>query len=153
MIDPHHSSRARVNPRYRYQLTHSFADRRRETASMRHRYPQCVPVVCEPDMGIAPSDAGLLTGRHRLQRELDRAKFLVPTEASIQQLLLLLRSRLLLEAEQAVFLFVDNELPPSCACIGDIYAQRKDDDGFLYMTYSIESTYGAKLPRGHAPWM
>ena len=33
-------------------------------------------------------------------------------------------------------------LPPSSASMGSIYAEHKDEDGFLYVAYSGENTFG-----------
>jgi len=42
----------------------------------------------------------------------------------------------------AKFIFVNNTLPASAAVMSQIYKEHKDEDGFLYMTYSGESTFG-----------
>jgi len=53
------------------------------------------------------------------------------------------RQRIKLAPEQAIFLFVDNgTLPPSVAALQNVYDKYKDEDGFLYMTYSGENTFG-----------
>ncbi|EAN94896.1 microtubial binding protein, putative [Trypanosoma cruzi] len=133
--------------KYRYQRTHTFAERQKEVATIRGRFPQHVPVVCEPASIDTVLSAGPISDRCRLLRDLDCSKFLVPGDASMQQLMVLLRSRLVLDAEQAIFLFIDDAVLPNSACVGDLYAQRKDADGFLYMTYSIESAFGGAAVR------
>jgi len=51
--------------------------------------------------------------------------------------------RIKLAPEQAIFLFVNKgTLPPTVAALQEVYDQCKDDDGFLYMTYSGENTFG-----------
>ncbi|GES78331.1 autophagy-like protein 8 [Rhizophagus clarus] len=35
-------------------------------------------------------------------------------------------------------------LPPTAALMSSIYEEHKDDDGFLYITYSGENTFGQK---------
>jgi len=47
-----------------------------------------------------------------------------------------------LNQEQAIFLFVNDMLPSSSALVSALYAQNKDPDGFLYMTYSAETSFG-----------
>ncbi len=44
--------------------------------------------------------------------------------------------------EKAIFMFVRNVLPPTAALMADVYADHKDEDGFLYITYSGENTFG-----------
>ncbi|RNF25808.1 Atg8-like protein 2 [Trypanosoma conorhini] len=136
-----------MSRRYRYQRTHTFAERQKEVLTIRGRFPQHVPIVCEPASSDTALGAGAISDRYRVLRDLDCSKFLVPGDASMQQLMVLLRTRLVLEAEQAVFLFIDDTVLPNSACVGDLYAQRKDTDGFLYMTYSIESAFGGTFVR------
>ena len=51
--------------------------------------------------------------------------------------------RIKLAPEQAIFLFVaSGTLPPSVAALQAVYDKYKDEDGFLYMTYSGENTFG-----------
>ncbi|KAJ6186307.1 Autophagy-related protein 8 [Penicillium mononematosum] len=44
--------------------------------------------------------------------------------------------------EKAIFIFVDEVLPPTAALMSSIYEEHKDEDGFLYITYSGENTFG-----------
>jgi GABA(A) receptor-associated protein len=44
--------------------------------------------------------------------------------------------------EDAIFLFIGNNIPPSSYNIGNLYHKYKDKDGFLYMQYSKENTFG-----------
>ena len=53
-----------------------------------------------------------------------------------------MRKRIKLAPEKAIFIFVNNVLPPTAALMSQIYAEHKDEDGFLYITYSGESTFG-----------
>lgn len=55
-----------------------------------------------------------------------------------------IRKRIKLPADSAIFVFVNNTLPPAAALMSQIYQQHADADGFLYVTYSGESTFGAK---------
>ncbi|KAG8341319.1 putative microtubule-associated protein 1A [Trypanosoma vivax] len=130
---------------YRYQATHSFHVRLKETTAVRSRYPDHVPIICEPAQGHESSqcdDALFSSARRRVQRELDRSKFLLPEKSTMTQLMILLRRRLLLEEGQGVFVFVGGELPPNSSCVGDLYRKWRDPDGFLYMSYGIENTFG-----------
>jgi len=53
-----------------------------------------------------------------------------------------------LKPEDSIFLFVQDKkekqdvLPPSSALMTTIYDKHKDEDGFLYITYSGENTFG-----------
>lgn len=52
------------------------------------------------------------------------------------------RKRISLPPEKAIFVFVKNSLPPTAALMSAIYEKNKDADGFLYVTYSGENTFG-----------
>ena len=53
-----------------------------------------------------------------------------------------IRKRLKLPAEKAIFLFVNGSIPPTAAMLNTIYEQHKDKDGFLYISYSDENVFG-----------
>jgi GABA(A) receptor-associated protein len=59
-----------------------------------------------------------------------------------------IRKRIKFNPEKAIFIFVNEMLPPTAALISSIYEEHKDEDNFLYITYSGENTFGAfELPR------
>lgn len=55
-----------------------------------------------------------------------------------------IRKRIKLSAEKAIFIFVNNTLPPTAALMSAIYEEHKDEDGFLYVTFSGENTFGSE---------
>lgn len=74
--------------------------------------------------------------------DIDKKKYLVPADLNVGQFVYVIRKRIKLEAEKAIFIFVDNVLPPTAAIMSCIYDEHKDEDGFLYVTYSGENTFG-----------
>ncbi|KAF4389500.1 hypothetical protein G4B88_006559 [Cannabis sativa] len=73
---------------------------------------------------------------------IDKKKYLVPADLTVGQFVYVIRKRIKLSAEKAIFIFVDNVLPPTGAIMSAIYEEKKDEDGFLYVTYSGENTFG-----------
>ncbi|KAH9733194.1 Autophagy-related protein 8f [Citrus sinensis] len=73
---------------------------------------------------------------------IDKKKYLVPADLTVGQFVYVIRKRIKLSAEKAIFIFVDNVLPPTGAIMSTIYDEKKDEDGFLYVTYSGENTFG-----------
>ncbi|GMG98683.1 hypothetical protein Nepgr_000523 [Nepenthes gracilis] len=65
-----------------------------------------------------------------------------PRDLTVGQFVYVVRKRIKLSPEKAIFIFVKNFLPPSAAMMSAIYEENKEDDGFLYMTYSGENTFG-----------
>ncbi|MCO5573580.1 hypothetical protein L7F22_027352 [Adiantum nelumboides] len=77
----------------------------------------------------------------------DAAKTLTPTMVRPRstpkgQFVFVICKRIKLEAKKAIFIFVNNVLPPTIALMSSIYKEHKDQDGFLYVTYSGEKTFG-----------
>jgi len=74
--------------------------------------------------------------------EIDKKKYLVPCDQTVGQMVYVIRRRIKLDQQKAIFVFIDNVLPPTSALMSEMYDKYKDDDGFLYITYSGENTFG-----------
>lgn len=74
--------------------------------------------------------------------EIDKKKYLVPQDLTVGQFVYVIRKRIKLAPEKAIFIFVNNVLPPTAALMSAIYEEHKEEDGFLYITYSGENTFG-----------
>lgn len=69
----------------------------------------------------------------------------MPVDLTVGQFVYVIRKRIKLPSEKAIFIFVNDILPPTAALINTIYEEHKDEDGFLYVLYSGENTFGEKL--------
>jgi GABA(A) receptor-associated protein len=117
-----------------YRKTKDLAVRKQESKQLREKYPERVPIIVERFAGTS-------------LEELERKKFLVPKELLIGQFIYIIRNRIKLTPEQAIFLFINRTgkseiIPPSNTILSTIYEEHKDEDGFLYLTYSGENTFG-----------
>ncbi len=75
---------------------------------------------------------------------IDKNKYLVPNDLTVGQFLHVIRKRIKIDPSQSVFMYVnDNILPPTSATMVTLYRDYKDEDGFLYMSYCGENTFGA----------
>ena len=74
---------------------------------------------------------------------IDKKKYLVPSDLTVGQFCYVIRKRIKLAPEKAIFIFVNEVLPPNAALMSSIYDEHKDEDGFLYVTY-IELTVSTK---------
>merc|ERR1712226_1692651 len=61
----------------------------------------------------------------------------------VGQFYFLIRKRVSLRPEDALFFFVNNVIPPTSATMGSLYQEHHEEDFFLYIAYSDESVYGA----------
>jgi GABA(A) receptor-associated protein len=73
---------------------------------------------------------------------LDKKKYLVPSDLTVGQFVYVIRKRIKLSPEKAIFIFIDNRLPASASLMSTIYEELRDQDGFLYIKYSGENTFG-----------
>lgn len=69
----------------------------------------------------------------------------MPVDLTVGQFVYVIRKRIKLPSEKAIFIFVNDILPPTAALISTIYEEHKDEDGFLYVLYSGENTFGEKI--------
>ncbi|KAI9995513.1 hypothetical protein PInf_012578 [Phytophthora infestans] len=103
--------------------------RQAEAQRIRSKYPDRIPVICEKaDRSDIP--------------DIDKKKYLVPADLTVGQFVYVIRKRIKLSPEKAIFIFINNVLPPTAALMSNIYEEQKDVDGFLYITYSGENTFG-----------
>nr|NP_001285088.1 Autophagy-related 8a, isoform C [Drosophila melanogaster]AHN59558.1 Autophagy-related 8a, isoform C [Drosophila melanogaster] len=74
--------------------------------------------------------------------DLDKKKYLVPSDLTVGQFYFLIRKRIHLRPEDALFFFVNNVIPPTSATMGSLYQEHHEEDYFLYIAYSDENVYG-----------
>jgi GABA(A) receptor-associated protein len=112
-----------------FKEEHPLEKRQAESARIRDKYPDRIPVIVEKaDKSDIP--------------DIDKKKYLVPADLTVGQFVYVIRKRIKVSPEKAIFMFVNHVLPPTAALMADVYEDHKDEDGFLYITYSGESTFG-----------
>ena len=74
--------------------------------------------------------------------DIERHKFLVPNNLTVGQFIYIIRSRIECKSNQALFLFINGKIPPTSQSISLVYDSNKEEDNFLYVTYSGENTFG-----------
>ncbi|KAF5387062.1 hypothetical protein D9615_001791 [Tricholomella constricta] len=115
--------------RSKFKDEHPFEKRKAEAERIRQKYPDRIPVICEKaDRTDIPT--------------IDKKKYLVPSDLTVGQFVYVIRKRIKLAPEKAIFIFVDEVLPPTAALMSAIYEEHKDEDNFLYVSYSGENTFG-----------
>lgn len=76
--------------------------------------------------------------------DLDKKKYLVPTDLTVGQFYFLIRKRIHLRPEDALFFFVNNVIPPTSATMGTLY-QASGNSGLLFACSSIKATSTLKI--------
>jgi GABA(A) receptor-associated protein len=113
-----------------FKARHSFVNRVAEFERIRQRFPGRLPIIVE--RALRATDAPPLT----------KQKFLAPEGMSVGQFLYVLRKNMELPAEKALFIFCGDMLPTTAMQMKTLYHEYRDKDGFLYLSYSSESTFG-----------
>lgn len=95
------------------------------------KYPDKIPIIFFPSNN-AP--------------ELDKRKFLIPRDLLVLQINSIIRQKISLEPHQALFVYFGAdkkpELPNPNSIISEVYEKYKDKNGILYVTYSLENSFG-----------
>ncbi len=112
-----------------FKRDHSFAARKEEATRVRNKYPDRIPVICQKAKQCDMPD-------------IDKHKFLVPEDLTVGQFMYVVRRRMEVSEEKAIYLFVNNTIPPTSVLMQGIYQENKDEDGFLYVVFSSENTFG-----------
>tara|TARA_B100000029_G_C16716902_1_gene645423 strand:+ start:72 stop:452 length:381 start_codon:yes stop_codon:yes gene_type:complete len=114
-----------------YKNKYSFAIRSIESKRIMEKYPNRIPVICERS-----HDSDI--------PNIDKNKYLVPKDLTIGQFLFVIRKRIKLPPMKAIFLFIGEQyiIPPTSHLMSIVYDAYKDSDGYLYIKYSGENTFG-----------
>ncbi|KAH3902586.1 Autophagy-related protein 8 [Saccharomycodes ludwigii] len=112
-----------------FKSDYPFEKRKEESERIRRNFKNRIAVICEKaDKSDIP--------------DIDKRKYLVPNDLTVGQFVYVIRKRIRLPPEKAIFIFVNDTLPPTAALMHAIYEEHKDKDGFLYVQYSGENTFG-----------
>ena len=115
-------------PSFKERFT--FETRQDEALRIMKKYPDRIPIIVERSSSDTTTEL------------INKNKYLAPSSLTVGQFVYVIRKRLVLAPEKAIFLFIGGILPPTASLLGSIYDERKDRDHFLYITYSGENTFG-----------
>lgn len=83
-------------------------------------------------------------GEFKQTPKINRCKYISPRDISFGQFAVEIRKNIpRIDSSVAIFYYLSNNmLPTNSTLMGNIYDQHKDEDGFLYITYCAENTFG-----------
>lgn len=111
-----------------FKSKHSFEKRKQQSHKLLEKYPDKIPIIFEK---IEYNFNAILP-----------YNLLVPKHITIAEINSVIRKKLKITKEQAIFLFVEQDIIcPNCVA-EEIYYHYKDNDGFLYIQYTFENTFG-----------
>ena len=98
--------------------------------AIRTKYPDRIPICVYKDPN---SKAPLL----------DKEKFLVPMDMSVGQFVYVIRKRIKLQSNEAIYIFFNGTIIDTNSLLSSVYEKHKDsEDKMLYCIYAIENTFG-----------
>jgi len=100
-----------------------------EFERIKNKYPNRIPIIVEKKKDSELPD-------------IDKSKFLVQKDMIINQFIYIIRKKINLKPNEAIFVTINNQMCISNQSLSEIYDKHKNDDGFLYITYSSENTFG-----------
>ena len=114
----------------KFQKDHTFEVRSQESAKILAKYPDRIPLIVEKSPG------------NNILPQISKSKFLVPSDITITQFMFIIRKYLKLEPSVSIYLCCAGVIPNAGESINNVYIQHKDSDGFLYLFYTGENTFG-----------
>jgi GABA(A) receptor-associated protein len=110
--------------------TNDNLERVKKSQFILEKYPDRVPIIIQPSKN------------DRDEYPIDKSKYITPRDLTLLQLQQIIRKRIKFPSEKALYMFINNKLYPITSIVGPVYDTNKDPDGFLYITYCQESTFG-----------
>ena len=111
-------------------VNNNYIEQLKKSQMILEKYPDRVPIIIQP----SASD--------RASYPIDKSKYITPRDLTLIQLQQIIRKRIKFPAEKALFMFINNRIFPITTVIGTLYDEEKNKDGFLYVTYCQENTFG-----------
>jgi hypothetical protein len=108
----------------------TLKERQKKCSELRKKFPDRIPVY------IDKSETSKLKPADGIK------KFLVPADVTTSGLLYIIRKRINLDNKQALFFFINNELPPSNMTVKELYDKFVKNGDIMFITYCEENTFG-----------
>lgn len=115
---------------YSFKNRYPFKQRKLDCDQILLRYPDRIPILCEkyPYSKNAP--------------EIDKHKYLVGYDLTLGQFMLVIRKRMNIQPEVGLYIFINGIIHSNSTLLQELYLDFRDYDGFLYIEYDVENTFG-----------
>ena len=114
-----------------FKQRRSFTARLAESSDTREKFPTKIPVIVERYV------------KEKTLPLMDKTKFLISKGISMSQFAAIIRDRMSLTSTQSLFIFINKASMISMSTtFGEVYDELKDDDGFIYVTYASQESFG-----------
>ena len=117
---------------FQYKKEKTFEQRQGEFQRISRKHPDKIPIICEKDP------------KSKIKK-IEKTKYLIEKTLNLPQFSGTIRNKLELKETDALFFLVNGKISLSGTVqMEDVYKNYKEKDGFLYITYSSEETWGNK---------
>ena len=115
---------------FKYQKVKTLDERKEEYQRVIQANPDKIAIICEKDPRSKITD-------------IEKSKYLIQKDISLNQFSLMIRNRLKMDKEAALFFLVNGKkVLTGEDTMQEIYNKYKSDDGFLYIAYASEIVWG-----------
>lgn len=113
-----------------FKHLYSLNQRKNECEKILLKYPNRIPIICEKNYNSTNAP------------DIDKHKYLVSRDLTLGQFMHTIRQRMNLTAEVGLYIFISGFIPSNSQFLSNLYVDFRDDDGFLYVIYDVENTFG-----------
>jgi GABA(A) receptor-associated protein len=114
-----------------FKTNYSLYNRLIESKRVLEKYKDRIPIICEKSIKCGKDCPNI-----------DKNKYLVPHDLTVGQFIYVIRKRMSLSAEKALYLIINGFIPSNSNYLSSLYNYYKEEDNFLYITYTFENTFG-----------
>ena len=114
-----------------FKHLYSLNQRKNECEKILLKYPNRIPIICEKNYNSTNVP------------DIDKHKYLVSRDLTLGQFMHIIRQRMNLSPEVGLYIFISGFIPTNSQFLSNLYVDFRDDDGFLYVIYDIENTFGS----------
>jgi GABA(A) receptor-associated protein len=111
-------------------MNYTLEERKKKCFELRKKFPDRIPVIIEK------------SEKSKLKPFDGVKKFLIPGDITTSGILYIIRKRLNLDSKEALFIFINNELPPANMIVKQLYDRYCKNGDIMFITYCEENTFG-----------
>ena len=116
--------------KFQYKEKKTFEQRYGEFQRISRKHPDKIPIICEKEE------------KSKL-KIIEKTKYLIEKTINLPQFSSIIRQKLELGENDALFFLVNGKISISgTISMADIYNNYKEKDGFLYIAYASQETWG-----------
>ena len=113
----------------RYEDLYSSERRKKECDKIREYWSDKIPIIAQRQ-------------EYSNLNDIPKSKIMCPNLLTVRQFISILRKKLSMKENESLFLFIEGKVPNNDELISDIYKKDKRRDGFLYVNYAEQETFG-----------